>query len=76
MMNVLKKTLAWAAVAVAAQASAEITFYEQENFQGEAFTAQQQIHNFQGVGYNDRASSAVVVGQSWEVCDDVRFRGR
>ena len=76
MKNVLKKTLALAAIAVATQAGAEITFYEQDNFQGETFTAQQQIQNFQGVGYNDRASSAVVVGRSWEVCDDVRFRGR
>lgn len=77
MKTVFKNTLALAVVTVAAQAAAEITFYEQENFQGQTFTAQQQINNFQGVGFNDRASSAVVAaGQRWEVCDDVRFRGR
>lgn len=76
MKTLLKHTLALAAVAAAAQAAAEVTFYDQEGFQGETFTAQQQINNFQGVGFNDRASSVVVTGQRWEVCDDVRFRGR
>ena len=76
MKTILKNTVALATVAIAAQAAAEVTFYELEGFQGQTFTAQQQINNFQGVGFNDRASSAVVAGQRWEVCDDVRFRGR
>lgn len=76
MKTIFKNTLALAVVTVAAQAAAEVTFYEQEGFRGQTFTAQRQINNFQGVGFNDRASSAVVVGQRWEVCDDVRFRGR
>ena len=76
MKTVFKNTLGLAIVAVAAQAAAEVTFYEQEGFQGQTFTAQQPINNLQGVGFNDRASSAVAAGQRWEVCDDVRFRGR
>ena len=76
MKTLFKNTLALAVVTVAAQAAAEVTFYEQEGFQGQTFTAQQQSDNLQRVGFNDLASSAVVVGQRWEVCDDVRFRGR
>ena len=62
MKTVFKNTLGLAIVAVAAQAAAEVTFYEQEGFQGQTFTAQQPINNLQGVGFNDRASSAVVAG--------------
>jgi uncharacterized protein YcfJ len=76
MKTLIKTALTLAAVAIAAQAAAEVTFYDQENFQGEAFTAQRPLNNLRGADFNDRASSAVVVGQRWEVCDDVRFQGR
>ena len=73
----LKSSLALAAVAIAAQASAQITFYEHDNYRGQSFTTQRQVGNFERQGYNDRASSAVVArGERWEVCDDVRFSGR
>jgi uncharacterized protein YcfJ len=72
----LKTALAVAALVVAAQASAQVTFYEQEGFHGRSFTTQRQIGNFDRFGFNDRASSVVVRGERWEVCDDVRFRGR
>lgn len=76
-MNALLKTaVAAAVVTVAAQASAQVTFYEQDGFQGRSFTTQQQVPNFQRYGFNDRASSVNVVGERWEVCDDNRFRGR
>lgn len=32
--------------------------------------------NFSQVGFNDRASSAVVLGQRWEVCNDSGFNGQ
>ena len=76
-MNALLKTaLAVAAVAVATQAAAEIILYEHDRFQGRSFTTQKQIGNFERVGFNDRASSVMVLGNRWEVCDDVRFNGR
>ena len=59
-----------------APAPAEITFYEHEDFRGRSFTTDKQIGNFERFGFNDRASSAVVTGERWEVCDDVRFGGR
>jgi uncharacterized protein YcfJ len=32
--------------------------------------------NFKRQGFNDRASSAIVLRDRWEVCEDVRFGGR
>jgi hypothetical protein len=57
-------------------ASAQITFYETEGFGGRSFTATGEIGNFERFGFNDRASSAVVTGDRWEVCDNQRFNGR
>ncbi|MEO5696810.1 MAG: beta/gamma crystallin-related protein [Burkholderiaceae bacterium] len=56
--------------------AARITFFEKEGFRGRSFTTEGQVGNFERFGFNDRASSAIVEGDRWEVCDDVRFRGR
>jgi uncharacterized protein YcfJ len=53
----------------------QVTFYENEGFQGRSFTADQQVQNFAQTGFNDRASSAVVLGQRWEVCNNSNFGG-
>ena len=76
MNTILKSALAVAAVAISAQAAAQITFYQNENFQGRAFTMKQQVKNFKSVGFNDRASSVLVSSGRWEVCEDIQFRGR
>jgi len=76
MNAILKTVLAMAAVAVATQAAAQITFYENEGYQGRSFTTEQQIGDFKRIGFNDRASSVVVERERWEVCDDAGFRGR
>lgn len=77
-MNVLLRlALAAAGIAVAAQASAQATFYEHEGFQGRSFTANRQVGALDKYGFNDRASSVWVAGRDrWEVCNDVRFRGK
>lgn len=84
-MNALLKTktaLATAALATAAtllvatQAIAQVTFYENDNFQGRSFTTERRINNFERWGFNDRASSVVVINNRWEVCEDIRFGGR
>ena len=72
----LKTALAVAAVAISAQAAAGVTFYEREGFQGRSFTTEQPVGNLDRIGFNDRASSAVVTGDRWEVCEDARFSGR
>jgi uncharacterized protein YcfJ len=64
------------ALAFAAQASAQVTFYEQEGFQGRSFSSQQRVPSMDRSGLNDRASSVIVVGQRWQACEDAGFRGR
>jgi len=75
MTSFAKTLFAVSTLALAAQASAQITFYEHESFQGRSFTSQNHMGNFARAGFNNRASSAVVVGQRWEACEQVRFRG-
>ena len=65
-----------APVVAPALGAAQVTFYEYDAFAGRSFTADQQVGNFERYGFNDRASSVVVIGDRWEVCEDVRFNGR
>lgn len=61
---------------VTAPQGSQVTFYENEGFQGRTFSADQPIEDFSRTGFNDRASSVVVLGQRWEVCVDSRFNGQ
>lgn len=76
MKTILRSALAVAAVALSAQAAAEIVFYELERFQGQTYTTRNELRSLERAGLNYGASSAVVVGERWEVCEDRRFRGR
>jgi uncharacterized protein YcfJ len=76
-MHALSKfSVALAGVALAASACAQITFYENEGFQGRSFNTSRTVPDFQRSGFNDRASSVVVTSNRWEVCQDVAFKGR
>ncbi len=72
----LKSALGVSALVLAAQAFAQITFYENEGFRGRAFTTGKQVNDFSRIGFNDRASSVVVDRGRWEVCEDARFGGQ
>lgn len=72
----IKTLLAISTLALASQAVAQVTFYEHDNFQGRSFTATQRVGDFGRSGFNDRASSVVVAGERWRVCEDVRMGGR
>ena len=75
-MNTLFKTIfAVGTIALAAQASAQVTFYENDDFRGRSFTTQRKINNFTQFGFNDRASSVEVSSGRWEVCEDSNFNG-
>ncbi len=76
MHTIFKTTLAIATLAVAGHVAAQATFFEDEGFQGRSFTSQNQVDNFQRFGFNDRASSVVVLGDRREVCEDAEFGGR
>ena len=73
--TILKTTLGAVTLACSGMAMADVTFYENDNYSGRAFTVHDPIENFQRIGFNDRASSVVVSGRPWEVCDDAAFRG-
>ena len=76
-MNAPSRTaLALAACLMAAPALAQVTFYEHDNYQGRTFSTEREVSNFMDHGFNDRASSIVVIGRSWEVCDNSHFGGR
>lgn len=62
--------------AYVAQATAEVIFYEHDGFSGRSFTTSRGVENFERHGFNDRASSVVVMRERWEVCEDARYQGR
>ncbi len=79
MNTFLRFGLTCAGLAVGASASAQVTFYEREDYKGRSFTATAEVNNLRRQGFNDRASSVVVQGKRWdrwELCEDSRFRGR
>lgn len=72
----LRLALIAAGSMLATQAVAQITFYDSEGYQGRSFTAAKSIDNLERRGFNDRAASAVVANDRWEVCVDANYRGR
>ncbi|HKU85096.1 MAG TPA: beta/gamma crystallin-related protein [Casimicrobiaceae bacterium] len=76
MSNALKTALGIVGLVVAGQAAADVTLYSREDFRGESFTADRDIRNMERRGFNDFASSAVVRGGDWQLCEDARFEGR
>jgi Beta/Gamma crystallin len=76
-MRLLKGMLAAAALFGAAAASAqEITLFQNQNFSGPQFSASNSIQNLDHTGFNDRASSVIIRGGSWQLCADAFFRGQ
>jgi uncharacterized protein YcfJ len=72
----LKKLVATCAFAFVFVANAQIVFYENQDFQGRSITTDRPLDNFNRAGFNDRASSVIVLRDRWEVCDDVYYGGR
>ncbi len=76
MNTTLRTALAAAGLAFATQATAQVIFYEGEGFAGRSFTARNAVSDFERYGFNDRASSVVVLRDRWEACEHGRFGGR
>jgi uncharacterized protein YcfJ len=74
--SIVHALFAASAIAFAAQASAQATFYEQDGFKGRTFSTQQRVQNMERSNFNNRASSVIVVGQRYQVCEETRFEGR
>jgi len=64
------------AVLAAGSAAGQVTLYDRESFHGRSMAAERAIENLESFGFNDRASSIVVRGGWWQLCDHARFRGR
>ena len=75
MQHFTKMALGVISLTVAAQAGAQVTIFENNDYQGRSYTTRQQIKNLERNGFNDRASSILVEGDRWEVCEAVRFTG-
>jgi len=56
-------------------ASAQIVLYENDNFNGRSYRASYSVSNLNDGGFNDRASSVVVRGGRWQLCDNAFFGG-
>ena len=76
MNSILRTALLASGLVFATQAMADVTFFEREGFEGRSFKTERQVGNLERFGFNDRASSAIVIGERWEVCDNARFEGR
>jgi len=72
----LKLALGVAALVIAMQSSAQVTLYEYGNLHGQVFTANRNVNDLSRFGFNDRASSLVVEGGQWEVCEHDNFQGQ
>ncbi len=72
----LAAALGLVAALAAANAAAQLTLYEGENFRGRSFTANGPIDNLDGTGFNDRASSVIVDRGRWQLCEHAHFEGR
>jgi len=72
----MKRLLMCAALAGAAlPAAAEITLYGQEGFHGRSYSTEQSVRNLEREGFANRASSAIVRGGRYEICDQRGFEG-
>ena len=52
----------------------QVTLYEHSNFRGRSVTLDRRAERLEG--FKNAASSAVIVGGSWELCDRREFHGR
>jgi uncharacterized protein YcfJ len=72
----LKAAVGVVGLMAATTAAAQVTLYSHDDFRGQQFTANGTVHNLDRLGFNDRASSVVVNGGNWQVCEDANFNGR
>ncbi len=71
----LKHWAALSVLAIAGQTSAQVLFYEHNDFQGRSVSTDKAMDNFTRSGFNDKASSIIVLNNRWEVCDDAYYGG-
>lgn len=55
---------------------AEITLFGREGFEGRSFSTQEAVRNLERHDFSDRASSAIVRGGRFEICEERGYEGR
>jgi hypothetical protein len=68
--------MAAGAAALALPAAAELVLYSGEAFSGRSFSVMRNMSDLEIAGLNERASSAIVYRNRYEVCEHARFQGR
>lgn len=63
-------------VTAAGHALADLVLYQDDDFRGRSFGTTRSVTNLGDNGFNDKASSVVIRGGSWQLCSDADFRGR
>lgn len=74
--KILVSIVAVIAIATCVQVSAQIIFYENEGYTGRTFITEKKVGDLKNHGFNNRASSVVVLRDRWEVCENARYSGR
>lgn len=59
----------------AGPAVGRIALYDDTNLGGRGITVDQVVTDFERIGFNDRANSAVISDGAWELCEHAEFRG-
>lgn len=67
---------ALALLGAAAAAQADITLYQDDDFQGRAVASSGEIPDLKSLQFNDQASSLVIRGERWTLCSDAGFKGQ
>ena len=76
MIKALRFLVLTLSVGFAANAAAEVIFYDLEDFRGAMVRVDRPVDDFYNSGLNDRASSVSIRSGSWEICSDAHFRGQ
>ena len=75
MTHIIKTLLGTALLAFGLHATAQVTYYEADDFKGRTATTTARVANLERAGFRKQARSVVVTGQRWEACNEVRFDG-
>lgn len=78
MASTLQRTflVVLALASIGAAHAAEITLFEDADFQGRSITLRGPVDNFDRNGFNDVASSMIIRSGSWILCTDAYYGGR
>jgi hypothetical protein len=71
----LRLLLGAAAALATFQASAQVRLYEHDRFAGRSVDVARSTGDLSRLGFNDLASSAIVRGGKWTLCEHARFGG-